>query len=134
MKTIRFVMIGLAITLLIALGWRLIHRHAGATAEESADDAREEKKGVAHVEVAKVERKTIAETVTTYGSIIAQPGKIHSVSVAFETRVRHILVAPGQFVAEGDPLVESEPSPAALLQLQQARNAAEAARKDLKQT
>lgn len=89
---------------------------------------------VAQVQVAKVERKTIAQTIIAYGSVVAQPGKIHSVSVAFETRVRHILLAPGQFVQENDPLTEIEPSPAAQLQFQQAKNAAEATQKELKQT
>ena len=89
---------------------------------------------VAQVQVAKVERKTISEKVIVYGSVIAQPGKTHSMSVAFETRVRHILVAPGQFVQENDPLTEVELSPGAQVQFQQAKNAAEAARKELKQT
>src|SRR5438309_2395762 len=89
---------------------------------------------VAQVQVAKVERKTISEKVIVYGSVIAQPGKTHSVSVAFETRVQHILVAPGQFVQENDPLTEIELSPGAQVQFQQAKNAAEAARKELKQT
>ena len=89
---------------------------------------------VAQVQVAKVERKTITEKVVVYGSVVAQPGKTHSVSIAFETRVRHILVAPGQFVQENDPLTEVELSPGAQVQFQQAKNAAEAARKELKQT
>jgi len=89
---------------------------------------------VAQVQVAKVERKTITEKVIVYGSVVAQPGKTHSLSVAFETRVRHVLVAPGQFVQENDPLVEIELSPGAQVQFQQAKNAAEAARKELKQT
>ena len=89
---------------------------------------------IAHVQVAKLERKTITEKVIVYGSVVAQPGKTHSVSIAFETRVRHILVAPGQFVQENDPLIEVELSPGAQVQFQQARNAAEAARKEFKQT
>jgi len=89
---------------------------------------------IAQVQVAKVQRKTITENVTVYGSVVAQQGKTHSVSVAFETRVRHILVAPGQFVQENDPLIEIELSPAAQVQFQQAKNAAEAGRKELKQT
>src|SRR2546421_9714659 len=89
---------------------------------------------VPQVQVAKIERKTITEKVIVYGSVVAQPGKTHSVSIAFETRVRHILVAPGQFVTENDPLIEIELSPGAQVQFQQARNAAEAARKELKQT
>ena len=97
---------------------------------------REEKKAepVPEVQVAKVKRKTVTEKVIVYGSVVAQPGKTHSVSIAFETRVRHILVAPGQFVQENDPLVEIELSPGAQVQFQQAKNAAEAARKELKQT
>src|SRR5437762_6319201 len=97
---------------------------------------KEEKKTgpVPQVQVAKVERKTITEKVIVYGSVVAQPGKTHSVSIAFETRVRHILVAPGQFVRENDPLIEVELSPGAQVQFQQAKNAAEAARKELKQT
>src|SRR5438128_5457095 len=97
---------------------------------------KEEKKAgpVPEVQVAKVERKTITETVIVYGSVVAQPGSTHSVSIAFETRVRHILVAPGQFVQENDPLIEIELSPGAQVQFQQAKSAAEAARKELKQT
>ena len=97
---------------------------------------KEEKKRspVAQVQVAKVQRKTVTEKVIAYGSVVAQPGKTHSVSIAFETRVRHVLVAPGQFVRENDPLVEIELSPAAQVQFQQAKNAAEAAQKELKQT
>jgi membrane fusion protein, multidrug efflux system len=97
---------------------------------------KEKKEGgpIAQVQVANVQRKAITEKITVYGSVIAQPGKTHSVSVAFETRVQHILVAPGQFVHENDPLTEIEPSPAAQLQFQQAKNAAEAAQKELKQT
>jgi RND family efflux transporter MFP subunit len=97
---------------------------------------KEEKKTgqVAQVQVAKVERKTITEEVIVYGSVVPQPGKTHSVSIAFEIRVRHILVAPGQFVQENDPLIEIELSPGAQVQFQQAKNAAEAARKEFKQT
>src|SRR5437867_13192156 len=89
---------------------------------------REEKKAepVPEVQVAKVKRKTVTEKVIVYGSVVAQPGKTHSVSIAFETRVRHILVAPGQFVQGNDPLVEVELSPGAQVQFQQAKNAAEA--------
>ena len=79
---------------------------------------KEEKKTgpVPQVEVAKLERKTITEKVIVYGSVVAQPGKTHSVSIALETRVRHILVAPGQFVKENDPLIEIELSPGAASQ------------------
>ncbi|MBV9008393.1 MAG: efflux RND transporter periplasmic adaptor subunit [Verrucomicrobia bacterium] len=88
---------------------------------------------VARVQVAQITRKGISEKLVAYGSVVAQPGKTHSVSVAFETRVRHVLVAPGEFVKEGDPVTEVEPSAAAQLQLQQARSAAETSQRALNQ-
>lgn len=122
----RIIITAVALIVVATLVW--IAQRFGVGKEEKAVGP------VAQVQVAKVERKTITEKVIVYGSVVAQPGKTHSVSVAFETRVRHILVAPGQFVQENDPLTEIEPSPAAQLQFQQAKNAAEAARKELKQT
>src|SRR5216684_744200 len=116
----------IVLVLIAALAW--IAQRFGVGKEGKAGGP------VAQVQIAKVERKTITEKVIVYGSVVAQPGKTHSVSVAFETRVRHILVAPGQFVRENDPLIEIELSPAAQVQFQQAKNAAEAARKELKQT
>jgi membrane fusion protein (multidrug efflux system) len=124
----RGIIIGAIALLLVVAVFAWIARRFGAGQEEKKVGP------VAQVEVAKVERKSISEKVIAYGSVVAQPGKTHSVSVAFETRVRHILVAPGQFVQENDPLVEIELSPAAQVQFQQAKNAAEAARKELKQT
>src|SRR6267378_8286435 len=127
MKTKRTIIVAIALFIIIAaLVW--IAQRFGVGKEGKAAGP------VAQVQVAKVERKTITEKVTVYGSVVAQPGKTHSVSVAFETRVRHILVAPGQFVQENDPLVEIELSPGAQVQFQQAKNAAEATRKELKQT
>src|SRR5438477_11420235 len=117
----------LAVVMIIrGLVW---HAHPfGIGTEETTTGA------VPQVKVPRVERKSIIEKVIVYGSVVAQPGKTHSVSIAFETRVRHVLVAPGQFVKENDPLIEIELSPAAQVQFQQAKNAAEAAQKELKQT
>jgi len=127
MKRKRFIIGAIAVVLIIgALVW---------TAQRLGVGKEEKKTGpIAQVQVAKLERKTIPEKVIVYGSVVAQPGKTHSVSIAFETRVRHVLVAPGQFVQENDPLIEIELSPGAQVQFQQAKNAAEAARKELKQT
>ena len=116
-----------ALLLILFLIGRCSWRHFAGANEEKKEGP------TALVEVAALTRKTIAEKLTAYGSVIAQPGKTHSFTVGFETRVRHVLVAPGQLVHEGDPLVEVEGSPAAQLQLQQARNAAESATRDLKQ-
>jgi membrane fusion protein (multidrug efflux system) len=94
----------------------------------------DETEAPAPVEVAKIERKTLAEPVTAYGSVIGQPARVQVISSAFETRVIHVLVAPGQTVKKGDALAEIEPSMAAQLELRQAMNAAEAAKRDLEQT
>src|SRR5437879_10173077 len=127
MKRKRIVIGAVAVVVIIAgLVW---------IAQRFGVEIREKKTGpIAQVQVAKLEGKTITEKVIVYGSVVAQPGKTHSVSIAFETRVRHILVAPGQFVQENDPLIEFELSPGAQVQFQQAKNAAEAARKELRQT
>jgi membrane fusion protein (multidrug efflux system) len=122
------IIIGAIVLVLILAGAVWMQQRFGIGKEEKAAGP------IAHVQVAKLERKTITEKVIVYGSVVAQPGRTHSVSIAFETRVRHILVAPGQFVQENDPLIEVELSPGAQVQFQQARNAAEAARKEFKQT
>jgi len=124
----KHIILGSLATLLIIGGAVWIAQRFGVGREETKTGP------VPQVQVAKVERKTITEKVIVYGSVVAQPGKTHSISIAFETRVRHILVAPGQFVQENDPLIEIELSPAAQVQFQQAKNAVEAARKELKQT
>src|SRR5215831_18195166 len=124
----KHIILGSLATLLIIGGAVWIAQRFGVGREETKTGP------VPQVQVAKVERKTITEKVIAYGSVVAQPGKTHSISIAFETRVRHILVAPGQFVQENDPLIEIELSPAAQVQFQQAKNAVEAARKELKQT
>src|SRR5215831_9829199 len=124
----KHIILGSLATLLILAGLAWVAQRFGIGKEEQKTGP------IPEVQVARVERKTITETVIVYGSVVAQPGKTHSVSIAFETRVRHVLVAPGQFVKENDPLIEIELSPGAQVQFQQAKNAAEAARKELKQT
>lgn len=116
------------IAVALLLKWVVGHFFGGGETEKKKEGP------FAHVQVAKIEKKSISEKIIAYGSVVAQPGKTHSVTVAFETRVRHLLVAPGQFVNEGDPLVEIDRSPAAQVQSQQAKNAAESAQKELKQT
>lgn len=127
MNNKRIIIGAIALIVIIAAFVWVVQRFGVGKEEKAA-------RSVAQVQIAKVERKTITEKLIAYGSVVAQPGKTHSVSVAFETRVRHILVAPGQFVQENDPLTEIELSPAAQVQFQQAKNAAEAAGNELKQT
>ncbi len=115
----------------LGLGYCWGQRSGGGS---SSNDSGDNNGPVAQVTLAPIERKSIAEVVTAYGSVITQTGKTHAVSAAYETRVRHILVAPGQPVTRGQPLVQIDPSPQTQLQLAQARSAAQAAQKELEQT
>jgi membrane fusion protein, multidrug efflux system len=90
-------------------------------------------KPVAQVQTVPIERKTISEKLTTYGSVVAQPGKTHFVALSFESRVQHILVSPGQLVNKGEPLLEVRATPASLLQLQQAEAAVQETHKELEE-
>ncbi len=113
-----------------------LSRNAGKSATEPGDaqsQATEESKPVARVETAAVEHKAISETLTTYGGVIAAPGKTHLIAVSFESRVKHILVSAGQVVNKGDVLLEIEETAASLLQLRQAESTDEEAHKELEQ-
>lgn len=132
MKKIAIIVAAIAL-IAACVFWMLLHRRAG-NEEQAGDHDAAEKQSVVHVKVEKIKRKSISEKVMAYGSVIGQPAKVHSFSVAFECRVRHILVAPGESVREGQDLVELEPSPAAQLQMRQAKNVADASERDLKQT
>jgi membrane fusion protein, multidrug efflux system len=101
-----------------------------ASSQSAASD---ETKPVAQVKIVPIERKSISERLTAYGSVVAQPGKTHFVAISFESRVQHILISPGQLVKQGDILLEVQGSPTSLLQLHQAECTAEKAHKELDQ-
>jgi membrane fusion protein, multidrug efflux system len=115
----------------VALAAWLLTRERHTSTEQSAAA---EISPVASVQTVPIERKTISEKVIAYGSVIAQPGKTQTVSVAFESRISHVLVAAGQLVATDDPLVEIEASPATDLLLRQTQNTIEVAQSELTQT
>ena len=118
------------VTATVVTAW-LLTRERQAPLEETPETG---EGPVASVETAPVERKAVSEKVIAYGSVIAQPGKMHTVSVAFESRVNHVLVAAGQLVGIDDPLLEIEASPATDLLLRQAQNTLEVAQRELTQT
>ena len=113
----------------------LLRSHRTIAAEQAPTQSAEgdETKPVAQVEVVPIQRKSISEKLTAYGSVVAQPGKTHFVAISFESRVQHILVSPGQLVKQGDTLLEVQGSPASLLQLHQAQGTAQEAQKELDQ-
>lgn len=86
---------------------------------------------VASVKIVSIREGTIKEHIRVYGKIVPAPGATQTVSVPFESRVRHIMVSSGQEVMKGGKLVEIEPSPDTHLKFEQAINAYESAKQDL---
>jgi multidrug efflux pump subunit AcrA (membrane-fusion protein) len=82
----------------------LLRSHRTTAPEQAPPQSTEgdETKPVAQVEVVPIQRKSISEKLTAYGSVVAQPGKTHFVAISFESRVQHILVSSGQLVKQGD--------------------------------
>jgi RND family efflux transporter MFP subunit len=119
--------IGIAATL-IAWGVGTHGKPAATTAPAAEAD---EPKGTATVSTVPLRAGQVSDTITAYGSVTAEPGAVAVLSVPVECRVRHLRVSGGQAVDAGAAVVEIEPSPDAKLQLLDARNALESARKDV---
>jgi RND family efflux transporter MFP subunit len=86
---------------------------------------------VAAVQVDSIKRGVLTEEITVYGVIVPAAGAVRTIAVPYESRVRRVLVAEGQQVAPGEPLLEIEPSAETELQTQQARSEYESAQKAL---
>jgi membrane fusion protein (multidrug efflux system) len=120
----------LALVIVLGVGaayYVFVIRTSGGAPEQEATSVTP----TATVTLATIERKQISETVTAYATVVAALGQTETFSVPFESRVRKISVAPGQPVRLGDPLATVEPSPDALLQLQQAQTEQKTARAQL---
>jgi RND family efflux transporter MFP subunit len=130
MKTFAWI---IAIAAALAAGFWLGRRESGheAVPEETAEV---EVKPVAEVATARVRRANIAQAITAYGTIVAQPGNVRVLSMPFELRVAKVLVTAGEQVAAGDDVISIEPSPDTIQALQETRATAIAAEKELTQT
>jgi RND family efflux transporter MFP subunit len=95
------------------------------------EDAKESAEKTAEVQLATVTRKTIQETVPTFGSVIAEAGRTVSITLPFESVVRRVLVTRGQALDPGEPLVQIAASPATQLQYRQAELTKEATHREL---
>ena len=124
--------IGITIVLLVIVGialyagYRYLHRPATAGAE--AESGEPEVQPVAKVAVVLIKEGSVDVTTTAFGTVVAAPGEVQTFSVPFESRVTRAIVVAGQTVKAEEPLVEVEPSPDTLLQLNQARQQRDAAR------
>ena len=121
----RFVKVGFLVVLAVILYWWLSHENSQNNFKDDLE-GRKSDEPTAQVETVPIRTGTITETITVYGTTIPAPGALQTVSVAYESRVLSVMVTDGQEVAEGEALLEIEPSPDTYLQLEQARNTLEA--------
>lgn len=101
---------------------------ASARADEDAAGA---PAASAFVKTATVEQKSIAVTVTVYGTVQPDPAEVHNISMPREGIISKVFVRPGQTVTAGEPVIGIESSPGAAAQYDQARVALDYAQKDL---
>jgi membrane fusion protein, multidrug efflux system len=78
---------------------------------------------IACVKTILLSKGTIMQEIVVYGSTIAAPGALQTVSMPFESRILGVMVNDGQKVAKGDILLKIQPSPDTMLQLDQVKNA-----------
>jgi len=106
----------------------LLKDAAGAAKQE--DQAKDV---VARVKVVKARNGVIEQTVPAFGTVVASPEDVQTISVPFECRVRRVLAVAGQAVEAENRLIDVDPSPDALLALADARTTRQAAERDLAQ-
>ncbi len=119
-------------SILLALALAMSACHKSGSDDEKKEE--EKVKATASVRTVKLTKTSIAETITAYGTVVAQPGELEGVSVQYECKVVRLLVSAGEPVKEEQALIEIEPSPDTKLQLAQAESAAETTRLQLAQT
>ena len=96
-----------------------------------SEQKEEEAKPTATVVTAPARRGTISRQLTLFGTVVAPASDVQVVSVPFEARVKKTLIAPGEVVSAGQPLIEVEGSAATALAYQEAQNTAAAAQRDV---
>ena len=88
---------------------------------------------VVPVAISPIRLSNIQETITVYGTVVAQLGETEIISVPFEARIGRLFVTAGEQVQAGTPLLEIGPSSASQLELQHAKDTASSAQKELQQ-
>ena len=126
---------GTALCLVGALGLAILWFLAGRGGDASSGGTHtlQNAKPVVPVRLSTIRLSHIQESITVYGTVVAQPGETRMVSVPFESRVARLFVTAGEQVKAGTPLLEVGPSPASQMQLQQAKDLEFTAKKELQQ-
>ncbi|MCX5654420.1 MAG: efflux RND transporter periplasmic adaptor subunit [Planctomycetota bacterium] len=130
MKRVLMILVLVAVTASAGIIGYISGREGGAGEGEEKE---KEAQKVAAVKTAAAHMTAMGRTIVAYGVVRASPEGVHIFSVPFETRVRRLLVTPGQAVAEGTALLEVDPSPGTILQVQQARSSVDSATRKLAQ-
>ena len=128
MKQVLMVLVLVAVAASAGVIGYISGREGGAGEEKEKEPQK-----VAEVKTAAARMTAMGRTIIAYGVVRASPEAVHIFSVPFETRVRRLLVTPGQAVAEGTALLEVDPSPGTILQVQQARSSVDSATRKLAQ-
>lgn len=118
------------VVLAVILYWWISHENSQNLVTYDLQ-GRKSNEPIAQIETAPIKTGTLTETITVYGVTIPAPGALQTISVAFESRVLNVMVTDGQEVAEGEDLLEIEPSPDTYLQLEQARNTLESTKQSV---
>lgn len=103
------------------------YKHPGAAAADEST----EPQPAARVEVAPLQRQTIARTLDAFGVVGSAPSNDVALSAPFDCVVRAVHVSVGSRVAAGEVLLEIEPTPETRLAVASARTALTLADKTL---
>ncbi len=115
-----------------AVGFFIGHR--GAAPVDTDDSDPDSIQATPTVQTVPIRQGRIGRRIIGYGVVAAQSGDVAVLSVAFESRVKKVLVVAGQRLDGEEPVIELEPSADTQLQMLQAKSGVEAAKTDLEQT
>ncbi len=124
------------VLIVVAAGVYLLFRHKEPNKWDyglQVHDAADKTASTAGVETVSAREGVISDKLPVYGSVIPAAGGRRIVSVPFESQVLDIYVNQGQKVSRGDNLIEIQPSPATMLQFEQAKDAFKIEQQDLEQ-
>ncbi len=125
-----------AFVLISALGmgvaiWRQTGPKTAAANTAHAPGSHTRPRVIAYVKTVPVRRQSISASVVAYGTVVARASSIRNVAVPFNAQVLRILVAGGQHVRKGEPLLQLESTSSELLRLAQAQSSALSAEEQL---
>jgi len=121
----------LVLTVLAGVGWLLYQRHAASNQAPSASNqSNATQEGSVLVKTQPLQIEPVTDTLTVYGDVMT--GKVESISFPRAGQVSRLLVLQGQRVKQGTPLATLVSDPSTQVTYNQAVNAVNSARGELK--